>query len=183
MSSTTDERQEDLEARGVGPDAEVPPCPLGLELVGQLENEVHKGFALATLMAGAEVTRLVAVQAVEKGLPIAEAYNAANTVLLVLGSIIGKQAASVGIEPWASLDEPDLNGPVIGEGMFALINWPSLAHWSGTPDWTPPHYFGPWIELSSERRVKLVALRIAEDEAFAAELAAEENPVGGPGIR
>jgi hypothetical protein len=104
-------------------------------------------------------------------------------VLLVLGGIIGKRAASVGIEPWASLDEPDLDGPVIGEGMFALINWPSLTHWSGTPDWTPPHYFGPWIEFSSERRVKLVALGIAEDEAFAAELSAEENLVGGPGIR
>jgi hypothetical protein len=165
------------------PEAEAPPCPSGLEQVGALENQIDKGFMLATLIAGAELPRLVACQAVEKGLPMAEAYDMANTVLLVLGGIIGKRAASVSIEPWAKFDQPDLDGPVIGEGMFALINWPSLAHWSGTPDWTPLHYFGPWIELSSERRVKLVALRIAEDEAFAAELAAEENPVGGPGIR
>ena len=100
MRSTTDERQEEPEARGAGPDADVPPCPLGLELVGQLENEVYKGFTLATLMAGAEVPRLVAVQAVEKDLPIAASYDAANTVLLVLGRIIGKRAASVSIEPW-----------------------------------------------------------------------------------
>jgi hypothetical protein len=166
-----------------GPDTEALPCPVGLELVGRLENQIDKGFMLATLIAGAELPRLVAVQAVEKGLPVAEAYDVANMVLLVLGGIIGKRAASVGIEPWASFDEPDLDGPVIGEGMFTLINWPSLAHRSGAPDWTPPHYFGPWIELSAERRAELVAQGLAEEEAFAAELAAEENPDGGPGVR
>jgi hypothetical protein len=165
------------------PNAEVPPCPAGLELVGQLENQIDKGFMLAALIAGAELPRLVAVQAVEKGLPVAEAYDAANTVLLVLGGTIGKRAASVGIEPWASLDEPDLDGPVIGEGMFTLINWPSLAHRSGAPDWTPPHYFGPWIELSPERRAELVAQGMAENRAFAAELAAEESSDGGPSLR
>jgi hypothetical protein len=164
------------------PDTEALPCPVGLELVGRLENQIDKGFMLATLIAGAELPRLVAVQAVEKGLPVAEAYDVANMVLLVLGGIIGKRAASVGIEPWASFDEPDLDGPVIGEGMFTLINWPSLAYRSGASDWTPPHYFGPWIELSAERRAELVAQGLAE-EAFAAELAAEENPDGGPGAR
>src|SRR3712207_5123633 len=131
--------------------------PAGLELVRQAESPIDKGFVLAATMAGAEVPRLVAVQAVSKGLPVAEAYVLANTVLLVLGAIVGKRAASLGIEPWASLDEPDLDGPVLGEGMFTLINWPSLAHQSGAPDWTPPHYFGPWIELSLERRAELVA--------------------------
>ncbi len=165
------------------PEAETPSCPSGLEQVGALENQIDKGFMLATLMAGADLPRLVACRAVEKGLPIAEAYDAANTVLLVLGAIVGKRAASVGIEPWAKFDQPDLDGPVLGEGMFTLINWPSLAHRSGTPDWSPPHYFGPWIELSAERRAELVAQGQAEDEAFAAELAAEENPDGGPGAR
>ena len=159
------------------------PVPSGLEQVGALENQIDKGFMLATLMAGADLPRLVACQAVEKGLPMAEAYDMANTVLLVLGGIIGKRAASVGIEPWAKFDQPDLDGPVIGEGMFTLINWPSLAHRSGTPDWTPPHYFGPWIELSAERRAELVAQGQAEDEAFAAELVAEESADGGPGVR
>ena len=166
-----------------GPDAEAPPCPVGLKLVGQLENQIDKGFMLATLIAGGELPRLIAVQAVEKGLPVADAYEVANTVLLVLGGIIGKRAASVGIEPWASFDEPDLDGPVIGEGMFTLINWPSLAHQSGTPDWTPPHYFGPWIELSPERRAELVAQGMAEEEAFAAELVAEENADEALGVR
>ncbi len=104
-------------------------------------------------------------------------------MLLVLGAIVGKRAASVGIEPWAKFDQPDLDGPVLGEGMFTLINWPSLAHRSGTPDWSPPYYFGPWIELSAERRAELEAQGLAEEEAFAAELAAEENPDGGPGLR
>jgi hypothetical protein len=165
------------------PEAETPSCPSGLEQVGALENQIDKGFMLATLMAGADLPRLVACQAVEKGLPIAEAYDAANTVLLVLGAIVGKRAASVGIEPWAKVDQPDLDGPVLGEGMFTLINWPSLAHRSGTPDWSPPYYFGPWIELSAERRAELVAQGLAEEEAFAAELAEEENPDGGPGLR
>ncbi len=160
-----------------GFDTEALPCPVGLELVGQLENQIDKGFMLATLIAGADLPRLVACQAVEKGLPMAEAYDMANTVLLILGGIIGKRAASVGIEPWAKLEEPDLDGLVLGEGMFTLINWPSLAHRSGTPDWTPPHYFGPWIELSAERRAELVAQGQAEDEAMAAELAAERAPM------
>jgi hypothetical protein len=165
------------------PDPEAPPCPDGLELVREAENPIDKGFALAATMAGAEVPRLVAVQAVGKGLPVAEAYDLANTVLLVLGAIVGKRAASLGIEPWASLDEPDLDGPVLGEGMFTLINWPSLAHRSGAPDWTPPTYFGPWIELSPKRRAELVAQGMAEEEAFTAELAAEESADGGPVVR
>jgi hypothetical protein len=165
------------------PEAEASPCPAGLEQVGALENQIDKGFMLATLMAGADLPRVVACQAVEKGVPMAEAYDMANTVLLALGGIIGKRAASVGIEPWAKFDQPDLDGPVIGEGMFTLINWPSLAHRSGMPDWTPPHYFGPWIELSAERRAELVTQGQAEDEAMAAELASEESGDGRPGAR
>jgi hypothetical protein len=165
------------------PEADAPSYPSGLEQVGALENQIDKGFMLATLMAGADLPRLVACQAVEKGLPMAEAYDMANTVLLVLGGIIGKRAASVGIEPWAKFDQPDLDGPVLGEGIFSLINWPSLAHQSGMPDWTPPTYFGPWIELSPERRAELVAQGQAEDEAMAAELAAEESADGGSGAR
>ena len=165
------------------PEADAPPRPSGLEQVGALENQIDKGFMLATLMAGADLPRLVACQAVEKGLPIAEAYDAANTVLLVLGAIVGKRAASVDIEPWAKFDQPDLDGPVLGEGMFTLINWPSLAHRSGTPNWSPPHYFGPWIELSAERRAELVAQGQTEDEAFAAEPVAEESADGGAGAR
>jgi hypothetical protein len=79
-------------------DPEAPPCPAGLELVRQAEeNPIDKGFALPATIAGAEVPRLVAAQAVGKGLPITEADDLVNMVLLVLGAIVGKRAASLGI--------------------------------------------------------------------------------------
>jgi hypothetical protein len=79
----------------------------------------------------------------------------------------------VGLEPWASADDPQAVDLALEDAAFVHANWPSFAHQAGEPDWTPPAYVTAWLELSAERRAEAVARGKAEDEAFAAELAAE----------
>lgn len=149
------------DAQGVARKAPAPPP--GWEALDGLENPVDRGFALAQLTAGYELPRLLAVLAVDQGLPIGASWRLANLAMAALDNILTGAARKYGIEPCGTgeflpLDEGDRDGESYADlshyrdDCFVAVDWPSLAAKAGEPGWTPPAYGGAWPELSAERR-------------------------------
>ncbi len=159
----------------VQPAAEPPPPPPGWTLLAEAEDERSLGYAIATLTTLYEMQRLAMSVAVEEGVPIGTAFNIANTMMLAMAGILAGKAKTWGLEPWASADDPHEVDLGLEDAAFVHANWPCFAHHAGEPDWTPPVYGTAWLELSAEKRAEAVARGAAEAEAFATELAAEEE--------
>jgi hypothetical protein len=147
-----------------GPTSAPPPTPPGWSLVEEAEHDLDRGYVIAALTTTYEMQRLAAVVTVDEGVPVATAYRVANVLMLTMLGLLGTRAKAWGIEPWASAD--DVLHVELGftDEAFTRVNWPSLAHKSGDPDWTPPAYFGAWPEIPGEQRAALVARGIAEDD-------------------
>lgn len=152
------------DAQGVARKAPAPPP--GWKALDGLENPVDRGFALAQLTAGYELPRLLAVLAVDEGLPIGASWRLANLAMAALDNILTAAARKDGIEPCGTGEFVPLGGDA-GDGeryadlshyrddRFVAVDWPSLAAKAGEPDWTPPVYGGAWPELSAARRSEL----------------------------
>jgi hypothetical protein len=143
-----------------------PRPPPGWEVLAEIPDPFQRGFTAAALKAGYELQRIVAVAAVNEGVPIDAAARLANLVFLVMEVTLGEEAARWGIAGWDPFDA-DKALPR-DDRAYCHVNWPWLAHRSGQPDWTPPYRGTTWLELSAERRAELVAQGQAEDAARAA---------------
>ncbi len=142
-----------------------PKLPPGWEVLAGIPDPFQGGFTAAALKAGYELQRLVAVTAVDEGLPIDAAARLANLVFLVMEVILGETAARWGIGGWDPFDH-DRALPR-DDRAFVHVNWPWLARRSGQPDWTPPYRGTTWLKLSPERRAELVRQGEEEDAARA----------------
>jgi hypothetical protein len=143
-----------------------PKLPPGWEVLADLPNPFHRGFAAAVLTTGYELQRLVAVAAVNEGMPIDAAARLANLVFLVMEVTLGEEAARWGIDGWDPFDA-DKALPR-DDRAYCHVNWPWLAHKAGQPDWTPPYRGTTWLELSAEEHAAAVGKGQAEDATKAA---------------
>jgi hypothetical protein len=140
-----------------------PELPPGWEVLAGISDPFQRGFTAAALETGYELQRLVAVAAVNEGVPIDAATRLANLVFLVMEVTLGEAAARWGIGGW----DPFEAGKALprDDRAFVHVNWPWLAHQSGQPDWTPPYRGTTWLKLSAEEHAAAVRKGQAEDAA------------------
>jgi hypothetical protein len=142
-----------------------PELPPGWEVLAGIQNPFQRGFTAAALRTGYELQRLVAVAAVNEGVPIDAAARLANLVFLVMEVTLGEAATRWGIGGWDPFDA----GRALprDDRAYCHVNWPWLAHKAGQPDWTPPYHGTTWLELSAEEHGAAVRKGQAEDAAKA----------------